>query len=290
MKIGILIPTFQAARHLPRCLPPLIASPLRPKILLIDSSSTDGTVELAKKMGVESIVIPQSHFNHGTTREQGRRLLNTPITVMMTQDAYAASPQMLTQLVEPIVNRQSSISYARQLPHPGAGFLERFPREFNYPKEAHVRSLEERSKFGSYIFFCSNSCAAYLSSALDEVGGFPPVLFGEDTLVAAKLLHRGHRIAYAASAEVFHSHAHTLRQEFQRHFDIGLSRKKEEAFFNSIDDQKRGRAYVKAMVLALLRENPLLLPYACLQLGAKFLGYRLGLFSIAEKFRDNIKK
>lgn len=58
------------------------------EILVIDSSSNDGTVELAASMGVEAIVIPQSEFNHGTTREMGRKLLGTDIICMLTQDAY----------------------------------------------------------------------------------------------------------------------------------------------------------------------------------------------------------
>src|ERR1700730_8703057 len=93
--VGVVIPTFQAAKHLPHCLPPLLQSPLKPRILVIDSSSTDGTVAIAREMGVETLVIPQNEFNHGMTREKGRRHLQTHISVMLTQDAYASSPDAL---------------------------------------------------------------------------------------------------------------------------------------------------------------------------------------------------
>ena len=105
--IGIVIPTFRAAKHLPYCLPPLLLSSLKPRILVIDSSSDDETVTLAKQFGVETLVIPQSEFNHGTTREKGRRYLNTDIVVMITQDAVnAISLDMLEKLVEPLINKK----------------------------------------------------------------------------------------------------------------------------------------------------------------------------------------
>ena len=73
--IGIVIPTFQGASHLTRCLSPLLQSPLKPRILIIDSSSTDETVSLSRSMGVETLVIPKSEFNHGTTRELGQKAI-----------------------------------------------------------------------------------------------------------------------------------------------------------------------------------------------------------------------
>lgn len=275
--IGIVIPTYQAAKHLPHCLKLLVQSPLKPRLLVIDSSSTDNTVQIAQDFGAETIVIPQSEFNHGLTREKGRRHIKTDIVIMMTQDAYPTSAALVEHLVEPLVQGQASIAYARQLPHLGAGFFESFPRSFNYPANSHIRSLADISTYGVYTFFCSNSCAAYLNTALDEVGGFPSVLFGEDTLVVAKLLHRQHKIAYTAKAEVRHSHDYSLRQEFSRHFDIGMARHMFQDLLSIAGkDSKRGQQYFKTLVKQLYSQHPTLIPYACLQTAAKLFGYQLG--------------
>ncbi len=275
--IGILIPTFQAAKHLPHCLPPLLNSPLKPKILIIDSSSSDGTARLAHSMGAETLVIPQSEFNHGTTREKGRQILQTSIVVMMTQDAYAASSAMLEYLVKPLLCREASIAYARQIPHQGADFFAAFARRFNYPEQSHVRSLGDTAIYGIYTFFCSNSCAAYLNTALDEVGGFSPTMFGEDTIAVAKLLRRNHRIAYIAEAEVHHSHNYSLKQEFVRHFDIGFSRYANHNLLAIAGkDSQRGKAYIRALLQELIQKQPSLIPYALLQALVKFWGYQLG--------------
>lgn len=274
--IGIVIPTWQAAHHLPKTLPPLLASPLRPKILLIDSSSTDDTVAYAKSLEIDTFVIPRKTFQHGTTREMGRKRLGTSIVVMLTQDAYLTSAESLQHLVFPLLSGSAALSYGRQLPRPEANALEAFPRLFNYPEQSHIRSIEDSTRFGSYLFFNSNSCAAYLNQALDAVGGFPSTPFGEDTLVAAKLLQQGYRIAYTAEATLFHSHAYTLKEEFLRHIAIGQLRKSYASLFSLQEDQKRGQNFVKKLFTYLLVQAPHLIPYALLQTASKWLGYRLG--------------
>lgn len=275
--IGIVIPTWKGMKHLPHCLPFLIQSPLRPRILVIDSSSNDGTVELARSMGVETLLIPQESFNHGMTREMGRNHLGTDIVVMMTQDAYPTSLRTLELLVLPLISNQASIAYARQIPHEGAGLLAAFSRHFNYPSTSHIRSLDDIHEFGIYTFFCSNSCAAYLNRALDEIDGFPTILFGEDTVAVARLLQKQHRIAYVAEAEVRHSHDYTLKQEFCRHFDMGLSRQTFHHLFSIAGkDSQRGKAYVSAMLKELLRTKPSLIPYALAQTLVKYAGYMAG--------------
>ena len=47
--IGVIVVTHRAREHLEHCLPPLFRSPLRPRVLVVNSSSSDGTVELAAR-------------------------------------------------------------------------------------------------------------------------------------------------------------------------------------------------------------------------------------------------
>lgn len=276
--IGVIFITHNAKHHLPHCLPPILNSPLKPRVLVVNSSSSDGTVELARQMGAETLVIPRAEFNHGLTRELARNHLGTDLIVMMTPDAYAVNEGMLEKLVKPLIEKKASISYARQLPHQGADFFEAFAREFNYPSESHFRSIKDVKIYGVYTVFCSDSCAAYLNSSLQEVGGFPDVLTGEDTVVVAKLLRKQHQIAYVAEACVHHSHRYTLKQEFCRHFDTGLARRSYGALIALDDstDHARGKAYVSTLIKRLVKEKPILIPYACLQSLVKWIGYKIG--------------
>lgn len=279
--VGIAIITHNAKSHMPHCLPPLLNSPLNPRVVVVNSSSNDGTVELAQKLGAETLVIPRVEFNHGKTREAARRYLGTDIVIMITPDAYALDTGMLEPLIHPIVNGTASVTYARQIPHDGANFFERFARFFNYPSTSQIRSFEDAAKYGVYTLFCSNACAAYSNAALDTIGGFPTVLLGEDTFAVAELLKRGHKIAYVAEAVVKHSHRYSLLQEFRRNFDTGLARKQhEELILPYGRDEKRGKQYVAELCRQLWKEKPLLLPYALLQTFVKWFGYRLGKASV----------
>lgn len=273
--IGIVIPTYQGASHLPHLLPILIKTGY--PILVIDSSSTDETVEIAQSFGVQTVTIPKEEFRHGSTREWGRKQLKTSIVVMMTQDAYPSSPSFIDHLTQPLLQKRASLAYARQLPHRGAGLIESFHRNFNYPEISQLRGMEDLPTYGTFTFFCSNSCAAYLNSALDEIGGFPSVSFGEDTAAAARMLDQGHKVAYVAEAVVYHSHAYSLKQEFKRHLEIGASRYFVESFLKSGEkDEHRGKIYAYAMLKFLFKKNPLKIPYALLHLFVKWLGYKIG--------------
>jgi len=279
--IGCIIPTYNAKHHLSRCLEPLLKSSLKPRILVIDSSSNDGTVEIAQIVGAEVFVIPKSCFNHGATRELARKILNTEIICMLTQDAYLTDALALEALISPLIAKQAKIAYARQIPHKGAKFFEAFPRYYNYPEKSQLRGIEDCSTFGAYTFFCSDSCAAYVNEALDQVGGFDTVLLGEDTLATAKILRRGHKIAYCADATVHHSHRYSLKEEFCRCFDTGFARKKHASLINcGSSDTKRGASYAKAMVVQLIKTAPWLIPYAIIQTVVKWTGYRIGSLSL----------
>lgn len=277
-KIGVAVITHRAKNHLTRCLPPLIGSPLKPKVMVVNSSSNDGTVELAEKLGAETLIIPRTEFNHGLTRERARKALGTEIVIMVTPDAYAKNIDVLEKLVAPLIQQKAELAYARQLPHLNADFWEAFPRFFNYGEKSHIRSIHEVKKFGVYTFFFSDSFGAYLNRALDEIGGFKEVLTGEDTLACAELLKKGYRVAYVAEAEVHHSHRYTIKEEFRRHFDTGLARKKYRHFIHlGGKDEKRGVEYTRALFRELLKMKKYgALPYAFIQSAVKWLGYKLG--------------
>lgn len=275
--IGIAVITYNARHLLPYCLPPLMQSKLKPRILVVNSSSTDGTVELATQFGVETLIVPRKDFNHGATRELARKALGTDFVVMITPDAYAADNTVLEKLLEPLISKKASLAYARQIPHKGASFWESFPRHFNYPEKSQLRSLEDVKEHGVYTFFFSDSFGAYCNRALDEIGGFSHVLTGEDTVACAKLLLKGHKVAYVGDALVHHSHDYSLMQEFRRHFDTGYARETyKELLSAGGGDSARGKTYVKSLFAKLIKTSPQSIPYALMQTLAKWTGYQLG--------------
>jgi rhamnosyltransferase len=275
--IGVAIITHNARAHLDSCLTPVLDSSLDFRLVVVNSSSSDGTVEYARSRGLDVFLVPRDEFNHGFTRELIRKHLATDIVVMLTPDAYATDSGFLEHLVMPLLHGQAAVSYARQIPHIGADYLEGLARDFSYPANSELRGIEDLNRYGSYLFFCSNSCAAWSNKALDEIGGFPTVLTNEDTFAAAKLIARGYKIAYVAESVVRHSHRYSLWQEFSRYADTGYARALfgQEGFLNQ-RDENHGRKYLQFLFRRVKAERPELFPYAIAQIMAKFCGYKLG--------------
>lgn len=250
-------------------------------VLVVDSSSTDGTVELVKKFGARVITIPQSEFNHGATREFARKYCKSDIVVFLTQDVEVVSKSFIDILIEPLIQQQDiAVSYSRQIPFDGAEIFEAFPREFNYPSVSQIRSLADINEYGIYTFFCSNSCAAYRNSALDKIGGFDSSMNSEDYFAVAKLLDKGYKIAYVAESVVKHSHRYSLVEEFKRYFDVGYVRAQYPEVQKIVGHaESRGKVFAKELTMRLFNNNQIyLLPYAIVHTSIKWMGYRMGYY------------
>ena len=277
--VGVAVITHAAREHLPHCLPRLLASPLRPRVLVVNSSSRDGTVELAAAMGAETLTVDRRRFNHGLTRELARRRLGAPVVVMLSPDAYPLHDDFLERLTEPVRCGRAEVAYGRQVAGPDSDRFEQALRAFNYPAASHIRSAAERELHGSYSRFCSNACAAWSSTALDAIGGFKPTLVSEETIAVAELLARGGRIAYVAEAAVLHAHRLDLAGAFRRQFDIGYSRRLYDwLLLEGEGDGRRGRRFARELLHSVAREDAADLPRILLQLASSWLGYRTGLY------------
>jgi len=222
--IAIIIPTCNAGQTLVDLLENLQNQTIGPiQTLVIDSESTDGTAELARNRSCKVITIGRVDFNHGSTRNLAVSNTNTEFIVFLTQDVIPFDEDMIDKLIKPMqADSNIAICYGRQLPRPGAGPLESFAREFNYPAESILKTKNDVEAMGLKTFFCSNSCSAVRCSIFKKLGGFENnVIVNEDMLFAAKAILQGYSVYYSAAAKVYHSHSYSLSQTFRRYFNIG---------------------------------------------------------------------
>jgi rhamnosyltransferase len=279
--VAIVIPTLNALKFWPA-----LSSGLRlqgipaDQVLIVDSSSEDGTRELAAAEGYQVVRIDRRSFNHGGTRNLALDIVPwASLIVYLTQDAVLATPDSLDLLLSAFADRNVAAAYGRQLPRPVAGPIEAHARLFNYPAQSEVRDFKSRHSLGIKAAFLSNSFAAYRVSGLLEVGGFPSeIIVAEDALVTGKLLLAGWKAAYVAEAQVYHSHDFTIVEEFQRYFDIGVSHQREgwlRAQFGKPDGE--GERFVLSELSYLAHRSPHLVPVALLRTVTKAFGYQLGL-------------
>lgn len=225
MKTALVIPTHNGGEIFQRVINALSKQTLRPEIfLIIDSGSTDNTLDRARAAGAKIHQIKKEDFDHGATRNLARVLVEADVYIFLTQDSVPANRDTLKQLVLPLLEySQVGLTYGRQISHPGSRPIEAFSRLFSYPVESRMKRKTDSAQMGLKTVLCSNACAAYRREAFDLVGGFPPeVIMCEDVYIAAKMLQAGYAIYYAADALVYHSHNYTVSKEFKRYFDIGV--------------------------------------------------------------------
>jgi rhamnosyltransferase len=275
----IIVPTLNAAEDWSRLVPALLESTASDRVLIIDSSSEDDTANLAHTAGFRVYTVARAEFNHGRTRQLAVELLpDAEILVFLTQDIQLAQRDTVSRLLKSFADPAVAAAFGRQLPRVGATPIEANARRYNYSEQSGVRTLSSREQLGFKAIFISNSFAAYRRDALMAVGGFPhDVIFGEDTVTAAKLLLAGWKIAYVAEAKVYHSHSYNWKQEFRRYFDIGVLHRRESWMLREFGSTGgEGRRFVRAEFHYLWPQYWWLVPSALIRTAAKLAGYRLG--------------
>lgn len=237
-----------------------------------------GTKFLEQHRQVVVSHLSKKEFDHGRTRAKGVGKSDAEIFVMMTQDAMPEDSRLIENLTAAFLAEDVAAAYARQLPAEDAGPVERYMRNFNYPEDSRVKSLEDLSELGIKTYFCSNVCCAYRRDIYDKLGGFVRhAIFNEDMLYAAKAIQAGYRIAYVAQARVVHSHNYTCGQYFHRNFDIGVSQADHPEVFRAVPSEGEGIRSVR-MAARWLRSQKQGWKILGLfwQSGFKYAGYWLG--------------
>ena len=224
--VDILIPTYRPGQEFEELLLGLLKQtyPVR-NILIVNTNASllDSRFEqIVPNLYVDHV--EQRQFDHGGTRAAMADASDADLLLFMTQDAIPADEMLVEHLVMQFSLPQVKAAYARQLPKPGCSTLEAYTRGFNYPPESDIKDYGDLPKLGLKTFFCSNVCAMYDRKVYEELGGFVThTIFNEDMIYAAGLIEAGYSIAYAADAQVYHSHNYGCIAQMKRNFDLGVS-------------------------------------------------------------------
>lgn len=281
MGVSLAIPTKNAGEMWQNCVDAIKEQTLNfDQILVIDSGSTDSTVEIARSAGFEVYQIDPSEFDHGATRQFAVEVLGgSDIVIFMTHDALLDSPDACELLIE-VFDKNSSIAAVcgRQLPAHGATSIAKFSRHHNYPSTSYTADMAFAEQVGLQAVMMSNSFAAYRVKSLRSIGGFTKgIIFGEDMHVAMRFLINDFSIAYNAAACVRHSHNYSLWQEGRRYFDIGVFHASESDLFSQFKSaESTGFVYVINEQIFLWRSNKSQMLSALVRAAYKLVMYRLG--------------
>ncbi len=283
--ISVVIPVKDGGLDLVRCLEAIARQQVdeEVEVVVIDSGSSDGSVERARRLGARVHEIRPEEFSHGGARNLGAELARGDILVFTSQDAYATDETWLASLVAPLRERERGRRRLRA-PAPARGgnpvraLLPRLPLRAR-ARARSVSSIPTRSAFEATLF--SNVNSAVPRAVLERYPLATDVIMSEDQEWSRRVLLAGLEIVYEPRAAVRHSHAYTVASAFRRFFDSGVSADRayvSEAPSSRIALREAGFRYALGEVSWLWRTgHRRWLPYAAVYESAKFAGLQLGL-------------
>ena len=227
IEASVLIPTYNAGAGFEEVLDAIHTqdTDFGYELLLVDSGSTDGTLELARRYGARVISIPKSEFSHGGARNLGISKARGEYVAMTVQDAVPADGNWLGALVENLVpDERVAGVYSRQIPRPDCNPFTRFALERHFTNRPerheqyaespeHYESLEPMRKLETITFDDVSSC---VRRPVWEKYPFRPVSFGEDLDWSERVIKAGYRIVYEPGSAVIHSHDRSAIYEMKR--------------------------------------------------------------------------
>tara|TARA_R110002049_G_scaffold88041_1_gene222648 strand:- start:727 stop:1611 length:885 start_codon:yes stop_codon:yes gene_type:complete len=212
MDISIVIRTLNEAKWLPELLSAIQSQNLSDwssEIVIVDSGSTDGTLEIAESSSCKVVHIEKSEFTFGRSLNIGCKAAEGRFLVFISGHCIPADENWLYNLCMPLNDGICSYSYGRQIDRKGYSkfsesqlFLKYFPEQSKLPQEG---------------FFCNNANSAITRAVWSEHQFDEEVTGLEDMVLAKKIWENGGKIGYVADAVVEHIHEETWRQVKRRY-------------------------------------------------------------------------
>ena len=112
VRVSVIIPTRNEASAISRVLADLPAD-LVTEVLVVDSNSTDGTPEIAAKMGARVVNEPQRGYGRACLK--GLAIADAPDVVVFLDGDYSDRPAELPLLLAPIAEGRADITLGSRL-------------------------------------------------------------------------------------------------------------------------------------------------------------------------------
>ncbi len=227
IRVSILIPSLNGGVVFGECLEAIFAQETKHsfEVIVMDSGSTDGTVERLKGLPLRLYEIKPEEFNHGETRNRGIGLAKGEFVVLMTQDAVPVGRGWLDAIIRPfLADPLTAGVYARQRPREDAHLLTKrdLDKWLTGSPERRVSYISDRGEYDRMrpmerYFFCNfdDVCSAVRVSVWKKIP-YVRTNFAEDLEWSKKALEAGFKIVYEPEATVIHSHTRPLGYEFKR--------------------------------------------------------------------------
>lgn len=208
-RVSIVIRSFNEERHIGRLLTGIArqVGPA-PEIILVDSGSTDATVAIASRFGVQLVTITPAEFTFGRSLNRGIAAARGDIVLLASAHVYPRFDDWIERMVAPFRDPDVALVYGKQRGNEQTRFSEHQIFRTWFPDESNPNQTTP---------FCNNANAAIRRSEWVELPYDEQLTGLEDIDWGRKVLARGKRIAYVAEAEVAHVHEETPSRIYNRY-------------------------------------------------------------------------
>lgn len=197
MLVSIIIPAYNAAATLARCLEACLAQThAKTEIIVVDDGSTDDTSRIAQEFPVHCV----RQENRGPAAARNRGAAEAKGAVLAYTDADCVpDPQWIERLLEGFEETVGAVGGTYAIANPDSLLAQMVHEEI---AQRHRRLRNEVDFLGSFN-------VAYLKDAFEQTGGFDETFTAasaEDNDLAYRLQDAGYRLRFTASARVAHFH------------------------------------------------------------------------------------
>jgi rhamnosyltransferase len=245
--ISVVIPVKNGSETLKKCLTSIQNQTLKEiEIIILDSCSTDESVEIANLFNAKIVNIPDGTFNHGSTRNKGVEYCTSPLIFFTVQDAYLSSDTTLENMQAHFLKDEEVMGVVgHQAVEPGditknpAAWFKRYSvpeiAVRYFPTENSFDYLSSNDQFKTSSW--DNVVAMYRKSALLEIP-FVSTKFSEDWIWARQALRSKFKLITDPSIVVYHYHHAFFKYAFvtsftiHYHFYIHFNKVPQSDFFN----------------------------------------------------------
>jgi rhamnosyltransferase len=179
-------------------------------LIVIDSGSTDGSVEMIRKASPAHFIQIQPHeYNPSRVMNLGMRLAQSDIGIFLNADATPQGADWLRPLVQALLDTKTAAVFGRQIPRPDcqAVFACDYERCFGVNRES--------ARWEHFFSMVSSG----IRKDIWTLRGFLETLqYAEDDEYTRWARTQGYKVVYCPESIVMHSHNYTAAQAYKRSF------------------------------------------------------------------------